>query len=135
MNKTLQIIMMIMAGITLLMVAWLSTPSSIFFNPLKLYIKDEKITLVRITLAENTEIEWIGEITLLGRDGFQCHGYGKYITSYEENNIVTRDIGLWAKPCLDQGAPFILRYSYQVIVLGILPLRPVGISTEILGET
>lgn len=135
MNKTLQIIMMIMVGISLLMIVWISTPSSIFFNPLKLYVKDKEITLVRVTLTENTEIEWIGEITLLGRDGFQCHGYGKYIASYEQNNVITTSIGLWAEPCLDQGAPFILRYSYQVIVLGILPLRPVGISTEILGET
>ena len=128
MNAALRMVAGFMTAAVAVMVLWLVTPSAMFFNPLSLALAGDQMTLVRDTPFGDVRIDWIGEITLLNQDNYECGGSGRRIAQDEKSNAVTLKIGAWAKPCLDAGAPFVLRYQYQVRLFGLIPLRPTGIS-------
>ena len=128
MNAILRMIAGLMTVAISAMALWLMTPSTMFFNPLSLSLDGDRITLVRDTPFGDVPIDWIGEITLINQDNYECGGSGHRIAQQEKSGAVTLKIGAWAKPCLDAGAPFVLRYQYQVWLFGLIPLRPTGIS-------
>lgn len=131
MNYFLRVILVCMAMTAFLLAMWVATPSSVFYNPTEIKLDGETITLMRDTPYGQVQINWIGEITLVNQDNFECAGYGKRIAQTEETNMVTAKIGSWAIPCIAAGAPFVLRYEYQVMLGGIIPLRPVGITVQL----
>jgi hypothetical protein len=57
---------------------------------------------------------------------YECSS-GPWRTSvYQENrkNVVSYRLGAWAKPCLDQDVDYTLITTRQVMLMGIIPLRP-----------
>lgn len=131
MNKFLRWTLAFMATVVLLLVLWVATPSSLFYNPVALKLEGETVTVVRDTPFGEVPITWIGEITLLDQDNFECSGSGNRIAQVEKGGVVSQRIGSWAFPCMAAGRPFVLRYQYQVYLFGIIPLRPVGISIRL----
>lgn len=127
----LRAILVAMGAVVIAMTVWICTPSTMFFNPISLTLEGDQLTFVRDTPFGDVPIDWIGEITLLDEDNFECAGSGRRIAQNEKSGLITGKIGAWAKPCLDAGAPFILRYQYQVRLLGLIPLRPTGIFLRV----
>lgn len=131
MIRVLRAILIAMAMSALAMVVWIVTPSSMFFAPVSLSLDGDKLTMVRDTPFGDVAVEWVGEITLIDRDGFECSGSGHRIAQVADNGVVTGTIGRWASACIEEGPPFVLRYRYQVWLLGVIPLRPTGISIKV----
>lgn len=134
MNFFLRVVIVAMGAVVLALVAWVSTPSAMFFNPVSLTLEGERLTFVRDTPFGEVNILWIGEIILLDQDNFECSGQGNRMAQVADGNVVSANIGVWARPCIEAGAPFILRYQYQVVLWGLIPLRPVEISLKVNGE-
>jgi len=134
MNMMLRVIFVAMATVALALLVWIVTPSSMFYSPVSLNLEGDRLTFVRDTPFGEVQIEWIGEITLLKQDHYECGGSGRRLAQPEPGGVMSATIGAWAKPCLDAGAPFILRFQYQVMLFGIIPLRPTGITLQVDAE-
>jgi hypothetical protein len=131
MNSFLRQILLWMITTATLMALWLITPSSLFVQPISLGLKGNKLTIIRETPLGDVTVNWIGEIYLIGREGFECAGQGTSIIQTVPDDLYTGTIGAWAKPCLEEGPPFILRFQYSAQLFGIIPLRPVHFATTV----
>lgn len=109
-----------------MLAAWIAVPSSVFLQPVSLSVSGRTLTMVRLTPFGDVTARWTGEITMLDRGGMECPaGGGTMLAQVVHNDLVRRDLGEWAAPCLDAGPPFVLRFEFQVMLFGLLPLRPV----------
>lgn len=129
MISLLRVILVAMVAVVLTMVVWLVTPSSMFFAPVSMTLEGDTLTFVRDTPFGEVDVEWVGEISVINSDGFECAGSGVRIAQETPNGIVSGRVGTWARACLDAGPPFVIRYRYKVWLFGLIPLRPTGIST------
>lgn len=122
-------VLVLVAG---LLAGWLLIPSSFLVQPVSVSLRGDTLTIARSTPFGDVTVNWLGEVVLLdGRDNFECTGSGTSIIQYQPDGLYTGVIGAWAKPCLDDGAPFVLRFRYQALLFGLIPLRPVYFGTTV----
>ena len=129
MIKVLTRIISLFAVIALTLFAWVMTPSALFLNPLYFSLEGTKQTTIRETPFGDVDVRWVGEITMA--DGTECTGHGQYIAQDQPGNMVITTIQPWAMDCINAGPPFVLRYRLQVMLFGIIPLRPVDMVTTV----
>lgn len=131
MNRFLRFVFVTMGAVILLMLVWLATPSSVFYKPISLAIAGRDLTFLRETPFGPVTVHWIGEVTMLDKESLECMNEGSFIGQDGQDELLTVPVGEWAYRCIDQGKPFILRYQFQVMLGGVLPLRPTDISVTI----
>ncbi len=112
---------------------WASIGSDMFLHPTSLRLDGTTVILVRETPWGETYARWNSEITLIDEQGFECAAQGSAIFQNEVADTVTFTIGPWAGACIDAGPPMVFRARWQVVLFGVIPLRPVSITTLIEG--
>lgn len=121
-------ILVVLTSLVLITGTWMVTPSSLFLRPISIAIDGTTLTFIRETPYGDTDVIWHGQITLLNADGFECSGNGRGIVQQQPNDLVQRRVSAWMQECVAAGPPYVIRYEYQVMLFGLIPLRPVGIS-------
>lgn len=133
-NRGLVQVWWIFVVIAAALAGWLAVPSSFLVQPVSVSLRGDQLTISRSTPFGSVTVNWLGEIALLdGRENYECTGSGTSIIQQQPDGIYTGTIGPWAKPCLDAGAPFVLRFRYQALLFGLIPLRPVYFGTTVQG--
>lgn len=117
---------------------WLGIGSAVFLKPIIMQIDDHNYTFVRETPFGDVDVIWRAELTLLDRgaasfDGFECSGNGRRTFQTAPGDLVSGKLGSWADSCVEAGPPMVLRATYQVMLLGVIPLRPVNFVQDIPG--
>lgn len=130
-------------AILLLAGLWLSVPSSVFIKPQALIYDGRQATLRRLTPWGAIDAEWHRELYVVGTR-FECHappivqrvqkidGY----TNPETGEMVAADTVSWtvggeALDCLRAEPPIIATHTWRVLIFGVIPLRPVRLTTTI----
>lgn len=115
---------------------WFAFPSSAFINQVSLTVAGDKVRFIRELPYGTVTARWRSEITLIDGDGFECQSGGWRLAEYQmiKGNTVTYKLGPWGQDCLDAGPPFYLTTTRQVLLLGVIPLRPDSQTTEVQGE-
>lgn len=134
MIAVLRAIAMGMLSIILALGVYLAVPSSMFFRPIALTIDGDDLRFVRETPFGAVDVSWSAEMVLLATEGYECVGSGVREIQPAPGNVVRGKIGPWAEFCIDLGPPFVLRYHYQVLLFGWLPLRPTEIAITVEAE-
>lgn len=132
----------IMALVVLAGILWAAVPSSVFLDPIAVYYDGRTVTLVRRTPYGPVQADWSRELHVVGTE-LECHApsilvrirpvdgdIGEDGKRAGENTIIY-DAGDWALPCLRSEPPIIATHTWQVKVLGLIPLRPVRITGTI----
>lgn len=107
---------------------WLAVPSTVFLRPVAtlLDVDTGRVTFTRETPFGTVTARWRTEITLVGRDDFECNSGRWSIATYQQRagDTVQYQIGEWANDCVEAGPPFIMRTVRQVLLFDVIPLRP-----------
>ena len=114
---------------------WFAFPSSSFIREISTTLEGKRVIFVRELPYGETTARWWSEITLIDADGFECASGAPQTSFYQQapGNTATWDLGDWAMSCLDEGPPFYLTAHRQVMLFGIIPLRPMRSTTEVQG--
>ena len=118
---------------------WFSIGSHLFLKPIALRMDGYSYTFLRETPFGDVDAKWWAEMTLLDRgdtrfDSYECNlGNGRRMFQVSENDLVTGSLTSSAGPCVDAGPPMVFRASYQVMLFGLIPLRPVYFVQNIAG--
>ena len=115
---------------------WFTFPTSAFIRPISLSIQQDQVRFVRETPFGSVQARWVSEITLIDGDGFECNSGHWRNAEYQpiDGNTVVYQIGAWADRCIEAGPPFYLTTTRQVLLWGVIPLKPMRSTTEIQGE-
>ncbi len=126
----------VMITVIVLGAVWLSTPSVLFVNPVATTfdLETNRVTVVRKTPFGTVEGRWHTEIQAL-TTGEECSsGPGWTASTYQvvegddgPPDTVSYPIGEWAADCVE--VPFIIQDTRQVLLWGLIPLRPVRTNT------
>lgn len=126
------------ASIALVVLAliWVSIPSSAFIRQVSLSVTNGTVQFVRELPLGEVSARWWSEITLIDGEEFECNSGLPQMAFYQHvaGNTVRYGLGEWAQPCLESGPPFYLTTHRQVMLFGIIPLRPSRAITKIEGE-
>lgn len=107
-------------------VVWLSIPSSLFISDAEMVIDGSRVEFFRLTPFGEIEARWRSEIVVHDDSNFECSS-GKWVTSTYQvrpRNLVTYQIGKWAMPCLEREINYTMTTVLQVMLFGLIPLRP-----------
>ncbi len=121
----LRVVMYVLMAQVILMITWLSVPTSTFISDVETIIDGHEITFKRLTPFGEVHARWREEITMIG-SGFECRKPRWETSTFqvEKSNVVRYTIGDWAYPCLDMDEPFTHRSVRQAYLFGVIPLRP-----------
>lgn len=99
-------------------------------------IDDTRVTYVRELPFGEVTARWRAEVVLINGGGYECTSGQWSFAEYQPKpgNRVTYDIGDWAEKCIHAGPPFYLNMTRQVMLFGVIPLRPERQVTEIIGD-
>jgi hypothetical protein len=117
----------------LLAVLWLCIPSSLFIRHIDTRVDGNTVIFVRDLPFGTVPARWRSEITML--DGRECSSGAWRTSTYQEqaNGIVSYELDEWAASCVSEGPPFVLRTHRQVLLFGLIPLRPSNTVTQVQG--
>jgi len=118
---------------------WLFVGSHLFLKPIALRLDGYDFIFLRETPFGDVDAKWSAEMVLMDRgdtrfDSYECDlGNGRRMFQESEHNLVTGSLTSSAKPCVEAGPPMVFRASYQVMLFGLIPLRPVYFVQNIAG--
>lgn len=118
-------------AIILIMALWLVLSTDMLMRPTAIHYDDRRVTFVRETPFGDVWGVWSTEIRVTGT-GEECSsGRNRAMYQVKEDSTVTYYLGPWADRCLEQGPPLVIVDTWQALLLGVIPLRPVRITTVI----
>lgn len=133
MKRTLDVLASVLIVLT---IAWALVPSSVFIRVISMDITEEGVVrFVRETPMGAVQARWHSEIYLVDADGRECNSGDWHWANYQPvpGNVVSYEIGEWADRCLEAGPPFYIVTTRQVMLFGIIPLRPDVHRTDVQG--
>ena len=123
------------AAAILIFVIWVAIPSSLFLKPESVAVsEDGQVVFVRSLPLGRVTARWTIKIRVIYSDGHVCVNSGETVYTQEDDNTVVYNFGEWADRCLEQGPPLNVIFTRQVLLLGIIPLRPTTQEADILPE-
>jgi hypothetical protein len=118
----------------ILLVAYFVLPSRLFLDVQNITYTGRDAVMVRHTPLGEVTARWHTEVVPEADDAADCSASGEAPYQVEKLDTVrfTADPRLW--PCIDAGPPYAIRDSWQVLLFGMVPLRPYSITTIYTGD-
>lgn len=105
---------------------WFLLPSNVFINQLSLKVENGMVHFTRELPFGEVTARWWSEITVPEYGSYECSSGAPRMAFYQEvpGDTVTYNLGAWAQPCLAKGSLYVLSSHRQVMLFGVIPLRP-----------
>jgi hypothetical protein len=113
------------------MTAWLVLSTDLFIRPSAIHYNGWNVTLVRETPFGDVWGRWSTEIRVTGT-GEECSS-GIRPGFYQDtpDSTVSYRLGPWAQRCMDAGPPLVIVDTWQALIFGVIPVRPIHRTTVI----
>ena len=118
-----------MISMLILITLWLVLSTDLVLRPTAIHYDKTTVTLVRETPFGPVWARHSTVIKIAGTNE-QCVNSGA-MEKYEpiEDNVDTYELGSWADRCINIGPPLIFVDTWQVMLFGIIPIRPYQLVT------
>lgn len=119
-------------------VLWIAFPSAFFVRSIELtynpetrvftFVREIRPTWFLMPGADGAgyDARWWSEVVVIAPEPFECHSGAWRNAFYQETtgNAVSYRNGAWIEDCLNAGWPFYIEARRQVMLFGVIPLRP-----------
>jgi len=112
----------------IILIAYLALPSRLFVKVQSITYTEREVYMVRETPFGAVTARWSTEVLPLAEGAADCSASGVARYQAEPKNAVRfeADPRLW--PCIDAGPPYAIRDEWQVLLFGVIPLRPYSLT-------
>lgn len=113
-----------------LFLVWVSIPTSFFLDVRGTRYTDGTLTINRVARFGTVSARWWSEAT--DSSGRECQASGTSTYSNIRGPVVTFAIDERLAPCFAGPRPLFIEDKWQVMILGIIPLRPYRAEPQVL---